>query len=298
MYYVEMKSDIQSFLEYKEHRLAITTRQAYAGDLAKFYHYLIEHDISSWNDIDFRVIEGFLENTFTSQKTANRKLSSIRSLFSYLVRNGVTEKNPSLIAERYKQSKRIGRSLNKFQLDILRSNCENVLEKVIIEIFICTGIRVSELVGLNLSSIDSVNRQLLVLGKGEKERLVYVTDRCLDLINSYLVDRHAKSGEQALFTNSRGWRINRWKVAAIIKELGKRCGIPDVVTRKVYRGEKDVYLHPHLFRHTFASLAIADGVDLKQVQDWMGHEKISTTDEYVHTTKKSRDDYDRVYKNI
>ena len=293
-----MRNDIQSFLEYKKHRLAKTTRQAYAGDLSKFYYYLVEHGISSWNDIDFRIIEDFLEKTFTSGKTANRKLSSIRSLFSYLVRNGITEKNPSLIAERYKQGKRIGKFLEKFQLDKLRSNCKNSLEKVILEIFICTGIRVSELVGLNLSSIDSANRQLLVMGKGEKERLVYMTVRCLDLINSYLVDRHAKSGEQALFTNSRGRRTNRWKVATIIKELGQKCGIPNVIDRKVYRGEKDVYLHPHLFRHTFASLAIADGVDLKQVQDWMGHEKISTTDEYVHTTKKSRDDYDRVYKNI
>lgn len=291
-----MREYIESYIDYQKNRLSINTQDAYIRDIFRFYSYLQKKEVNSWSLVTFNIIEDFLETTFSSKRTANRKLSSIRSFYRYLVRQKIIETNPSLIAERYK---RIGitkpGALSMHDIDILRSNCGNILEKSILEVLFCTGIRVSELTGLNLSSLDIENKQMKVRGKGAKDRFVYVSTKCLELFNDYLRQRVAKKGEQALFVSVMGKRVNRWKINQILQDLGKRCAIPYLPLRKIKRGEKGIYLHPHLFRHTFATHAIAKGADLKEVQEWLGHEKISTTDEYVHGTKRTRKIYDRIY---
>lgn len=294
---LQMRHYIESYIDYQKNRISTNSLSAYTRDILQFEVYL--QGITDWSSVTYNIIEDFLEFTFTSKRTANRKLSSIRSFFRYLVRKKVIENNPALVAERYK---RVGiskhSSLSMHEIDKLRSSCEkNIVESTILEILFCSGIRVSELVGLNLHSLDSEKRELKVRGKGNKERYVYLSSKCLELLTNYLNwrQKHIKEGEQALFIGIRGKRINRWRVNHLLRELGRRCGIPILPTRKIRRGEKGIYLHPHLFRHTFATYAIAKGADLKEVQELLGHERISTTDEYVHGTKRSRETYDRIF---
>lgn len=259
--------------------------RSYGSDLEQFLQYLTppQGEPPPPQKIDTLMLREWLGDLYhqnLSPVTMRRKLAAVRSLFRYLLRHGVVETNIARLIRTPKAPQTIPRVMTPEQTNnLLDEVASGRLERpfpardvALFELLYVCGLRISELVGLSLPDIDLTDRWLLVRGKGKKERQVPFGSKAAAAIERYLVERHAADPrEPALFVNHRG------------KRLGAR-GARGIVA--LYAGllTGDDSIHPHSFRHAFATHLLSDGADLRSIQELLGHARLSTTQKYTQVS--------------
>lgn len=187
----------------------------------------------------------------------------LSSFFGYLHKEEILEKNPMFKVECPKKRKKKKKAFTNMECELLRNNCEDAREKAFIEVFLSTWCRVSEIRGMNIDDIQGDS--ITVLGKGEKERIVYLNSRAQLAIQNYLNTRNDSC--PALFINRYGSRMSNDSIVKALKKLGERAAVENV--------------HPHRFRRTGATMALRAGMPIEKVSYLLGHESVSTTQIYL-----------------
>lgn len=291
MIYDKAVNSFRKYLAVEKGYSPLTIRE-YTIDLQLLQRYLIENcgfqedfdvkNISRYEITDFLADSILVDEN--SPVTRNRKLYSIRSFFKYLQKNEIIKDNPAQLIEASKTEIRaepIYMKLNEARRYIEAIINDNSINKTrdlaIVKLFLYTGLRVSELVNLDMKNIDFNNRSIKFFGKGNKERTIPLHDDILETIKEYLKEREIikiknKEDQNALFISRHGRRINVRTVQLMVKKYAKLAGIKNASK-----------ITPHKLRHTFASLLYYQTKDLKIVQDLLGHSNIATTQIYTHT---------------
>ncbi len=271
---------LQRFLEHlaSERRLSPHTITNYRRDLTQLLYWLREQDLVSWSELDHHRVRAYVARRHRaglSPKSLQRELSALRSLFRFLLREGLAENNPAHGVRAPKQRRRLPATLDADSLGaMLDSPPGDPLEfrdLAMLELFYSSGLRLAELVSLDLGDIDPRDASLEVIGKGRKTRRVPVGGKALAALRRWLELRPGLAGpqERALFVSRRGHRIHPRTVQVRLKRWALSRGAP-----------RD--LHPHLLRHSFASHLLESSGDLRAVQELLGHADISTTQIYTH----------------
>lgn len=281
----------KSFLDYiiNERRLSKRTYDTYRKALKGFGFYLSKQNIITIEGIQTSTIQYYIMELKQAQKEVNSInvfISTIKSMFKFMLIKGIVVEDPSVSIQCLKRKKRLPSYFNEDEMEYLlnQKNFEKdtgyqsrVLfvssrDKAMLELLYATGIRVSELVGIDLLSYDSIEGCVKVLGKGNKERIVPVGEAAIVAIAEYLEHRKkfASPQEVALFVNEKGFRTTSRNVAMRLK---------------IYAQTHDFkqYIHPHKIRHTFATTMLKNSHDLRAVQELLGHAQLSSTQIYTHT---------------
>ena len=283
-----MKDQVQDFIHYLivERGLAKNTIDSYERDLKKYSQYL-EHveQLNHLNAVTRAHIVSFLKHLTDQQKsskTIDRHIASIRSFHQFLLREKVTEQDPSVHIETPQLERKLPKVLNAEEVEALLSVFDTstpfgLRDKAMLELLYATGMRVSELVNLNIEDAHLTMGFVRCFGKGSKERIVPLGRMATEAIEAYLAQARPvltkkQQGEHALFVNHHGKRLTRQGFWKILKGLAKDARI-----------EKE--LTPHTLRHSFATHLLENGADLRAVQEMLGHADISTTQIYTHVTK-------------
>ncbi len=262
----------------KERRLSPHTASNYARDLRALADFAERGNISAWKSLDSQHVRMFAARAHASglnPRSVQRRLSAVRGFFNYLIRERVITANPALDVRAPKAAKRLPGTLDVDQLnhllDIPPENALAVRDRAIMELFYSSGLRLDELVRLDLTSIDLADRTVRVHGKGSKTRIVPVGRKAAEAIRAWLRERTslAKTDESAMFTGKTGARLKHRAVQLRIAYWARRKGLP-------------AHVHPHLFRHSFATHLLESSKDLRGVQELLGHADISTTQIYTH----------------
>lgn len=265
-----------------ERGLSPRTLDAYRRDLRCYLRFLDERGVANSEDVsredivDFEC-EGMADDLAPS--TVRRRLSAIRGYHRFLVEEGICRKNPADTVEPPRQAQTLPDVISVDQVTHLIDECDTstVLgrrNRLILEVLYGCGLRVSELVNLDIDRVLIREGYLLVEGKGSKERVVPLSGMALSRMTPYLVEDRPKlmpSYAQpclAVFLNARGGRLSRQSVHRIVEREGLRIGIAG--------------LHPHTLRHSFATHMLEGGADLRSIQEMLGHADISTTQIYTH----------------
>jgi integrase/recombinase XerC len=284
-----MKEWIDKFIDMLsvERGFSPHTCRAYERDLQQFFSYLENHakgrQLENPGAIDALTIRfylGFLHKKY-KKTTIARKLSSLRSFFRFLVKKGTMTKNPAETVLTPKRGQPIPHYLpvdEAFRLlDGLQG--DTVLgsrNRAILETLYSTGVRVGELVGMNVADVDFGKGLARVTGKGNKERLAPIGDRALQCIKDYLAKRESEKGVEKkqrapLFLNRLGTRLSSRSVARLLDKMNRQLGLVRSIS-------------PHGLRHTFATHMLDAGADLRMVQELLGHASLSTTQRYTHVS--------------
>ena len=277
-----MKPEIDRFCQYLavERNASPNTVEAYRRDLEQFAAFVRNDQESAVavTAVGHLLIRRYLALLHKEQKksTIGRKLAAIRSFFRYLLRQGVVAANPAELVSTPKREKRLPYHLNIDEVTTLveapaGSNLLPTRDRAILETLYSCGIRVSELTGLNVGGADLEGKTVRVLGKGGKERIVPLGSHAAHALEEYLTARNSPSLETPLFLNARGGRLTRRSVARIIDRY-----ILHLASMKK--------VSPHTLRHTFATHLLEGGVDLRAIQELLGHASLSTTQKYTHVT--------------
>ena len=299
-----MQEPIDSFLNHMvvEKGFSHNTLEAYRNDLYQFFDYTKKtlpfvNGTSTWKQVDLNHLTNYVfalrgKNGY-ADSTVARKVAAIRSFFSFLVLEGLVEEDPSESLS----TPRPGRTLPKYlsQGDVARllerakdqHSPEGQRDWVILEILYATGLRVTELVSLNLDDVNTTEGYVRTLGKGGKERMTYLHTEATFALKSYLKKSRTKLAkskkEKAIFLNRRGERLTRQWVWAIMKSSAKRANIDQKIT-------------PHVLRHSFATHLLQGGAPLRYVQELLGHASITTTQIYTHLTNDHlREEYEKAH---
>jgi integrase/recombinase XerC len=261
-----------------ERRLSPHTDTSYRGDLQRLVGYCDRNHVRNWRSVDSQHVRMFAAAEFrqgSSPRTIQRRLSALRSFFNFMIRERALDANPAVGVQAPKARKRLPETMD---VDLMARLLEfradtqlGVRDKAIMELFYSSGLRLAELVGLNLGDVDHGDRTVRVLGKGSKTRVVPVGKHALEAIARWLKDRAglAASGEPALFVSNRGARLGARAVQKRIAGWARHQGLGR-------------HVHPHLFRHSFATHLLESSQDLRGVQELLGHANISTTQVYTH----------------
>lgn len=201
------------------------------------------------------------------------------SFFGWLHDEGFLEKNPASNLGTIKCKKEIRKPYSKIELELLKNACPTLRDRAIIEFLLSTGCRIEEVMNLNISDIDFIKQECMVLGKGNKERVVFLNDVCAMHLKNYLDSR--EDSNEALFIGKGAVRLRPGGVRAMMKRLENITGVEDV--------------HPHRFRRTLATSLIDKGMSIQDVASILGHSNINTTTMYIYTDKTNvRNTYDRI----
>ena len=261
-----------------ERRLSAHTDASYRGDLQRFVAYCDRNHVHDWRSLDSQHLRMFAAAEFrqgSAPRTIQRRLSALRSFFNFMLRERALDANPAVGVQAPKARKRLPETIDVDLMTRLlefRADTElSVRDKAIMELFYSSGLRLAELVGLNLGDVDRGDRTVRVLGKGSKTRVVPVGKHALDAIARWLKERPAMAanGELALFVSARGDRLGARAIQKRIAGWARRQGLGR-------------HVHPHLFRHSFATHLLESSQDLRGVQELLGHANISTTQVYTH----------------
>ena len=278
-----------------EKSLSENTVKAYGDDVKDFLIYCRDLGISieEIKILTVRKYLAFLYSKSLSRNSISRKISAVRCFFSHLVNKGVLEQSPVLRLSLPKSEKKLPTFLyGEEVMDVLEmpdmQNVYGIRDRAIIEVLYASGIRVSELVSLDIDDISWSNKCIKVLGKRNKERLALLSDVTLEYLKVYINENRVKllkekSSTKALFLNNRGDRLTDRSIRNIVKKYIKMAAI-----------SKDV--SPHTFRHSFATHMLDNGADLRTVQELLGHVELSTTQIYTHFTKsRIKQVYDKAH---
>lgn len=280
---------------------SVHTVRSYARDILQFVAFLETHgygvETTEWKEIDYLLIRRFLgklsEEGYTRSSIA-RKLSSLKAFFKFLLRQKIVETNPASLVTSPKLEKRLPTVLEKDEIErLLAAPPENTLQglrdRAILETLYATGIRVGELVKIELGDIDFHAGEVRVLGKGNKERIVLLGTPAMDALRKYLLEARPlllkgcklpdKPVTEALLIGKYGTRLTDRQVHRIVVHYSNLLGLGRTVT-------------PHTFRHTFATHMLEAGADLRIVQELLGHVSLTSTQIY---TRVSREHLKKVY---
>ena len=281
-----MRKEIDDFLAYLkyEKNASAHTISSYRGDLAQLAGYLEEKKVTL-RGIDNIVLRGFLARLHQKNRkktTIGRKLAAVRSFFQFCLKKRWLDDNPAKIVATPKQEKNVPSFLSEEEmaafLDLpLSSRPLDARDRAILELLYATGIRVSELIGINLEEISFEERLIRVRGKGKKERLIPFGRKAEESLVLYLRARTSllkgRGGENALFLNYRGGRLTPRSVERLVDKYIHLTAI----NRKI---------SPHSLRHSFASHLLGRGADLRVIQELLGHSSLATTQKYTHLDLK------------
>jgi integrase/recombinase XerD len=276
-----------------ERGLSRHTAEAYATDTRQWGEYLRSKGKWTFAEADrddvWAFIEGLKKRGFSRSSVA-RKQSSLRQLYKFLAREGLTEADPTADIDPPQQQKRIPHVLTRDECHRLlaapdQSTERGLRDAAMLYLLYATGLRVSELISLRLQDIHWEAEAIRTIGKGNKERVVPVAKTALDLVQRYILDirpRHAVSADDdSVFLNHRGRHLSRVGFWKIIKQYAIEAGV-----------RRDV--SPHTLRHSFATHLLEGGADLRAIQEMLGHADLSTTEVYTHTSDVHlRDTYQR-----
>ena len=315
-----MKQTIQKYLQYLHsvRNASPHTLVNYKNDLEQFVEFLTppETETPPLGQVTHHLIREFvahLHDNRLEKSSIARKLAALRSFFKYCVREGILKENPARLVPTPKLPKRIpsvlsaeemngflnqlaGEVAGKGKRSAARIQEDSLLlarDRAILELLYAAGLRVSELTGLNLVDMDQKDQMLRVRGKGNKERIVPYGQKAAQALKSYwpvrdlLLGESEKAGRRvsldAVFLNYRGRRLTQRSVGRIVKKYVRLVNV-------------NWDLHPHSLRHAFATHLLADGADLRAIQELLGHQSLSTTQKYTHASMRQlMDIYDKAH---
>jgi integrase/recombinase XerC len=238
---------------------------------------------------DVRLFLASQINSGRKKSTAGRRLASLRSFFKFLNREGFSEANPAKLVPTPKTPKRLPRFLTVDEVFSLvekpdGSGFMQARDRAMLELLYSSGLRVSELSGLDIGSLNAAEGLVKVMGKGKKERIVPVGGKALEALGAYIVERHRMRKEgKALFVNRNGARLSERTVRRTVAKYSRMLAMAGKVS-------------PHTLRHTFATHLLQSGADLRVIQELLGHASLSTTQKYTHLDiTHLMDVYDRAH---
>ncbi len=258
----------------------------YSLDLGEFGGFLKEIPLERVDYLTLRRFLAFLKAKNLRPRSLSRKVSCLRSFFRFLCREGYLKNNPTILLSTPKLDKRLPNFLTEDEVVKLleapaKDKESGLRDRAILETLYSTGMRISELVGLDVDDIDFVSSVVKVLGKGRKERLLPIGERALSAIQEYLSLRGSQN--KALFLNKTNTRF------------GAR-GIRDCLNKYIKLTSLKTHVSPHTLRHSFATHLLNHGADLRSVQELLGHVNLSTTQIYTHlTTERLKSVYDKAH---
>jgi integrase/recombinase XerD len=284
-----MREQVQQFLDYiaEERGYSNNTLAAYRNDLSQFTSYL-EPRVSRWDQVTRDTIMDYIMAMKSEQEYASstvaRKVAAIKSFFHYLVDRGVLQDDPTATLDSPKVRKRLPKAISAQDLEQLlaepakEQSPKALRDRALLEVLYATGLRVTELVSLNVDDVNLASASLRVVRpKDKRERIVPIYQRALEPLQDYLERGRLQllrdPEETALFLNHRGRRLTRQGLWLIVKHYVREVGIHEEVT-------------PHTLRHTFATHLIDRKTDLEYVQEILGHANISTTQVYTQVGKE------------
>lgn len=261
--------------------------EAYERDIRKLVSYLEMYGRELRpEEVDSKLLQEFIQwiaESGLNARTQSRIISGLKAFFKYLLLEENIANDPTALLEAPRIGRKLPEVLTVIEIDRLfsfidLSKPQGQRNKAMLEVLYSCGLRVSELINLKLTNIYREDGFLRVIGKGDKERLIPVSNRAMKEIDMYLPDRHSlkhieKESQDILFLNRRGRQLTRVMVFTIIKDLKEKAGI-------------DKNISPHTFRHSFATHLIEGGADLRAVQEMLGHESIVTTEIYTHLDRE------------
>ena len=291
-----MSNYLLDFLEYLKYERGASdnTIASYENDIEQFYEFVREQekkavDMTSIDNMDIRGFLAYMSQKGLKKSSAQRKLASIRSFFKYLYREGAIDKNPAKLVATPKKEKTLPKVLSVDNAIMLveapgKNAVSGLRDRAILELFYSSGVRISELAGLDTKDLDMNSGVARVVGKGNKERVVPVGGKALDAVREYLAaDTTRGKGEPALFLGNRGGRLSARGIRRIVEKYVKATGLHGKAT-------------PHTLRHSFATHLLGGGADLRSIQEMLGHSSLSTTQKYTHMNlDKLMEVYDKAH---
>ncbi len=266
-----MNKELENFTLYLEieRNLSPHTIKAYSCDLRDF----LEHSGNNFCTFTYKNIRSYIaqiQNKNYTKTTVARKIAAIKAFYRYLYREKLVEVNPAANIRAPKKIKTLPEFLTENEIKIIMEQAANLRDRSILELLYASGMRISELCGLNFENLNLDENEITVFGKGGKERIVLVSNRARDYVLEYTKD-FKKSPASPVFRSVNNNRLQPRQVHRIIKTAVQKSGL----TKKV---------SPHTFRHTFATRLLEKGADLRVVQELLGHASISNTQIYTHVT--------------
>lgn len=272
-----------SYLTAERHASSYTVRN-YTHDLRHFLDFLNQENVISLRDVDRfllrRYIASLLEQGFDKASIAG-KLSALRSFYRYLMQENIISSNPLLTVSSPKLERRLPSFLSADEVKLFLDRVDTSTplgqrDKAMLELLYAAGLRVSEMVALDVGSVNLETREIRVWGKGSKERVALMGEPAAAALNRYLGDGRRQllgdSRTEALFINRYGRRLSERAVQTAIRRYAIEAGL-------------DKKVHPHMLRHSFATHLLDGGADLRVVQELLGHVNLSTTQIYTHVTQ-------------
>lgn len=295
---ISMKKELQSFIHFlsDERGLAKNTLDSYERDVAQFIDYLHSTGVGAIQETSKLQITNYLHHMRRlgrAAATQSRTIVSLRAFYQYLVRERRLDYDPTVQLEAPKLEKRLPKVLTIQEVELLleapqMSVPNGMRDKAMLEVLYATGIRVSELISLDVEHVNPEMGFIRCTGKGEKERIIPLGAIASEIVGAYIATMRSKllkpsSSETALFVNHLGTRITRQGFWKIIKKYAAETQIVKEIT-------------PHTLRHSFAAHLLENGADLRSVQEMLGHADISTTQIYTQVTRgKMKEVYDRAH---
>lgn len=282
-----MEDRIKDFLDYLEFekKYSEKTVRSYDVDLNHLMDYCVSNHLNylrlNYDDVSEYVI-GMQKSGYKSS-SINRLLSSLRSFYSYLIKKDITDSNPFELVNNLKGEKRLPNYFKYSDFEKMMESLDNdkpltLRNALIIELLLATGLRVGELASIKIADMDLKNNEIRVLGKGDKERIVYYRENTREKLYYYLKDSRdiLLNGKYSdyLLINNNGGRLTERGVRYIIDGIIKKCSV-------------NVRVTPHTFRHTFATMLLNEGCDIRSVQELLGHANLNTTSIYTHLTNEA-----------
>lgn len=288
-----MRKYVFDFLRYlkQEKNVSPHTERSYLSDLDQFFDFLGTGDLAAVDHLFLRNYVAHLMKLGIRKSSVARKLSTLRTFFKYLNRQGVLAANPARLVSTPRREKRLPVVLTADDAQRLMEAPQGtkagtgveLRDRAILETLYSTGIRASELIGMNHEDVDSYDRLIRIRGKGRKERVVPVGHKALAAIDAYVRTRPAVAGQSAVFTGPSGKRLTARTVQRILENYRKKLGLQQKAS-------------PHTLRHSFATHMLESGADLRAIQELLGHASLSTTQRYTHLNLDSlMDVYDRAH---
>ena len=282
------KQDLEDFKSYiiAEKNFSKHTAKAYCSDILSF---LVWMDDECCEDVNFSKIRDYIHfiQKFNYKKTTvARKIASLRTFYKYLYREQKIDSNPAMNLNNPKRPKSLPKFLTPDEVEQILNNTKietpaGYRNRTILELLWATGMRISELSGLNFGDLNLEHNEIRVFGKGSKERIILVTDRAKSFLERYIETARAlipkgfpvppQDEDSPVFINNTGYRLQTRTVRNVINEVVEKINLPKHVT-------------PHVFRHSFATHLIENGADLRIVQELLGHASISNTQIYTHVS--------------
>lgn len=283
-----MNSRINEFIIYitNQKKYSLNTIKNYQIDILEFCDYTFKHQ-EDYLNIDYNFIKGYLMKLYDKKLSRNsiaRKLSSLRSFYKYLFNNEIIKTNPFKYVSTPKKERKLPKYLGVEELENIFNTPDIKLplgqrNKVILEVLYATGLRVSELVNIKILDIDFYRKEIKVMGKGSKERVVHFGDYAYEAIQLFIEDgrknllsKHNKTCEY-LIINEKGNKITVRGVQKIINDIVQKAGVKKNVS-------------PHMLRHSFATHLLNEGCDILTVKELLGHESLETTQVYTHVSNE------------